>query len=320
MNLKFLETFIWVARLKSFSLAAERLHTTQAAVSHRIATLERDLGVRLFERGGRDVRLTTAGVDAREHAERIVRLATDFRRRMTDPASFSGTVRIGVIDTVVYSWLPDLIERVREIYPEIVLELSAAITPEISQNLLDGDLDLGLMNGPVEAPGLVNRELCTFAVRWVASPALGVPEETLEIEDLARFPILSFPTASSRHHSVVAYFRRSGIEDIRLHTASLATLIRLTTDGVGLAAIPVVTVEREIESGTLRLLPVRTEFPPIPLYAMYLEVEERPMPALIAEMAAECAAAYCSSRDPGQAWTGGWHNQQKPRARGWPRA
>lgn len=302
MNLKFLETFVWVARLKSFSLAAERLHTTQAAVSHRIATLERELGIRLFERDTRDVRLTPLGIDAREHAERIVRLAADFRRRMSNPKGLVGTVRIGVIDTVVYSWLPALIERVRQVYPDVVLELNAAITPEISDDLQSGRLDLGLMNGPVDAPGLVNQTLCTFAVRWVASPALGVPEGRLEIEDVARFPILSFPTASSRHGSVVSYFQRSGIENIRLHTASLATLIRLAIDGVGLAAIPLVTIERELASGVLQELPVSTEFPPIPLYAMHLEFEDRPLPALIAQMAADCAAAFCATRDPAVAW------------------
>jgi len=302
LNLKFLETFVWVARLKSFSLAAERLNTTQAAVSHRIAALERELGIRLFERDSREVRLTALGNDAREHAERIVRLAADFRRRMSNPKGLVGTVRIGVIDTVVYSWLPALIERVREAYPDVVLELTAAITPEISDDLQNGRLDLGLMNGPVDAPGLVNRSLCTFACRWVTSPSLGVPEGMLEIEDVARFPILSFPTSSSRHGSVLSYFQRSGIENIRLHTASLATLIRLTIDGVGLAAIPLVTIERELASGALRELSVNTEFPPIPLYAMHLEFEDRPLPALIAEMAAGCAAAFCATRDPSAAW------------------
>lgn len=302
MNLKFLETFVWVARLNSFSLAAERLNATQATVSHRIATLERDLGIRLFERDTRDVKLTPLGIDAREHAERIVRMAADFRRRMSDPAGLAGTVRIGVIDTVVYSWLPALIERVRLAYPEVVLELTAAITPEIADDLLNGRLDLGLINGPVDAPGLINRSLCTFACRWLASPSLAVPDGLLEIDDLARVPILSFPTSSSRHGSMVDYFRRSGIENIRLHTASLATLIRLTTDGLGVAAIPVVTVERELASGALRVLNARTEFPAIALYAMHLEIEDRPLPTLIAQMASECAAAFCGTRDPALAW------------------
>src|SRR3546814_3545538 len=117
---------------------------------------------------------------------------------MSNPKDLVGTVRIGVIDTVVDSWLPALIERVREADPDVVLELTAAVTPEISDDLQNGRLDLGLMNGPVEAPGLVNLALCTFACRWVASPALGVPQEPLEIDEVARFPILSFPTASSR--------------------------------------------------------------------------------------------------------------------------
>lgn len=302
MNLKFLETFVWVARLNSFSLAAERLNTTQAAVSHRIAALERDLGIRLFERGTGEVRVTAAGADAREHAERIVRLAAEFRRRVSNPATLTGAVRIGVIDTVVYTWLPTLIDRVAQTYPEVVLELNAVTSPEIGRDILEGRFDLGLMNGPVDGLGLVNRDLCTFACRWVASPELPVPDGPMEADDIARFPILSFPTASSRHGSMVGYFRRSGIEKVRLHTASLATLIRLTVDGVGVAAIPVVTIENEIAAGTLRVLPVRKEFPPISLYAMYMEIEDRPLPALIAQMAADCAAAYCGTKDPRLAW------------------
>ena len=178
MNLKFLETFVWVARLNSFSLAAERLNATQATVSHRIATLERDLGIRLFERDTRELKLTALGIDAREHAERIVRLAADFRRRMSDPSGLAGTVRIGVIDTVVYSWLPALIERVREAYPDVVLELTAAITPEISDDLQDGRLDLGLVYGVEVAPGEAGEVKTLWVgdlVRASSSPAPSSP-------------------------------------------------------------------------------------------------------------------------------------------------
>ena len=89
---------MWVARLKSFSLTAQKLHTTQAAVSHRIASLERELGVRLLERNVRDVSLTPQGVDALGRAERLVQLAAEFRQRMSDPKALRGTVRIGVIE------------------------------------------------------------------------------------------------------------------------------------------------------------------------------------------------------------------------------
>ena len=72
MQVRVLETFLWVARLKSFRLAAERLFLTQATVSHRIAVLEEELGVRLFVRDSKGVTLTPDGELVREHAERLV--------------------------------------------------------------------------------------------------------------------------------------------------------------------------------------------------------------------------------------------------------
>lgn len=87
MNTRFLETFLWAARLNSFSAAAERLHTTQASVSNRIAALERELGVVLFTRDVRCVNLTPAGRLALQHAEKIVNHAG------VDGARSGGAVR-----------------------------------------------------------------------------------------------------------------------------------------------------------------------------------------------------------------------------------
>ncbi|MDJ1157636.1 LysR family transcriptional regulator [Chelatococcus sp. SYSU_G07232] len=302
MNLRFLETFVWVARLKSFSLTAEKLHTTQAAISHRIATLERELGVRLFERDARDVRLTAEGADALDHAERIVRAAAEFRRRMSDPKALRGTVRIGVIDTIAHSWLPQLIDRLRHTYPDVALELNADTSVDIAKDILANEVDLGLMMGPVEGHGIVNIELCTFACVWVASPRLGVPDGPLELTDLARFPILSFPRSSKPHKAMVGYFQRLGEEEVRLHTAGLSTLIRLASDGLGVAAIPAATIQREIAEGTLLALNVRQPFPPLSLHAVYQEAGDRPLPGLIAEIAREVADAFCRSVDPLIAW------------------
>ncbi len=72
MNIKFLETFVWVARLKSFRLTAEKLFTTQASISSRIAALEDEMGVRLFVRDSKGVSLTSEGQRVLEYAERIM--------------------------------------------------------------------------------------------------------------------------------------------------------------------------------------------------------------------------------------------------------
>jgi DNA-binding transcriptional LysR family regulator len=301
LNLRFLETFVWVARLKSFSLAAEKLHSTQAAVSHRIATLERELGVRLLERDTRDVRLTPQGVDAFEHAERIVRLAAEFRQHMSNPKALRGRVRIGVIETIAYSWLPALIDRLSQACPEVVLELNADTSIDIAEHLRASAVDLGLLMGPVDGPGMINVDLCTYACLWVASPRLGIAAAAMELADLGRFPILSFPGNSKPHRAMVGYFQRPGLDEVRLHTASLATLVRMATDGIGVAALPATVIEREIADGTLQVLNVLQPFPPLSLHAAYLDAD-RPLPALIAGMAREVAAAYCRTKDPTIAW------------------
>jgi len=69
MNLRFIEAFVWVARLRSFRAASEKLHTTQTAISSRIASLESDFGVRLFERDKRTVTLTHSGEELLNYAE-----------------------------------------------------------------------------------------------------------------------------------------------------------------------------------------------------------------------------------------------------------
>src|ERR1700682_5486117 len=84
MNVRFLETFVWLAQLRNFRMTAEKLHTTQAAVSSRIATLEQEFGVRLFERGVRDVALTLDGSKALIYAERLVRTMREMRECMAD--------------------------------------------------------------------------------------------------------------------------------------------------------------------------------------------------------------------------------------------
>ena len=111
MNLRFLEAFVWVARLRSFKAAADKLHTTQAGISGRIATLEEQFGVRLFDRDRRAVTLTYHGTELLPHAERMLELQDRMRSAVGRDGVFSGMLRIGVIETVVHTWLPDLLSR-----------------------------------------------------------------------------------------------------------------------------------------------------------------------------------------------------------------
>ena len=114
MNLRFLETFVWLARLRSFRLTAERLHATQAAISSRISALEQELGVRLFERGPKEATLTQDGSKALPFAEQMLKLNQAMLASVGDRSKVSGLLRLGAIESIVHTWLPDLLKRIRD--------------------------------------------------------------------------------------------------------------------------------------------------------------------------------------------------------------
>lgn len=303
MNLTFLETFIWAARLKSFTLAADRMNATQAAVSARIATLERELGVKLFHREPREVRLTPEGVFALERAEGLVRAAQDFINDIGAKERLRGTVRIGVIDTISHSWLIDLIRRSKTLYPQVNIELTADTSLRLTDLLLANEIDVALIMGPVRAADVVNIDLCTYTCVWTASPELNLHGRQLDVDDLAAFPIISFPKGSQPHEALRHYFHRHLEAGTVLYaTNSLATIMRMTIDGIGVAAIPPPVMRRELARGELVPLDVRQPFPPLSFQAVYIDSPTFVLPGAIAHLAREVARAFCNRSDPSEAW------------------
>src|SRR5690606_8305639 len=125
MNLRFLETFVWVARLKSFRLTAEKLFSTQASISSRIAALEDELGTRLFLRDSKGVSLTPEGQKVLEYAERMIDTMQALKQSSSDTGNIQGRIRVGAMDTVIHTWLSPFVTRVMARYPAVEIELTA---------------------------------------------------------------------------------------------------------------------------------------------------------------------------------------------------
>lgn len=303
MNLRFVETFLWVARLGSFSAAAERLNTTQAAVSNRIATLERDLGVRLFDRDVRSIRLSTIGQQAVSKAEELVRVANAFREAIGDPTSLRGSIRIGTIDSIVHAWLPQLIERIRERYPSVAIDLNTDTSLNLAHEVAERRIDLALIMGPVLAPDLINIDLCTFACTWLASPKLHLPSDLLSLAEVAHHPILAYSKDSLPHHRVLRLLADVGIEDPTIYNSnSLATIIRLAKDGIGVTPLPTVIVRDHLEAGSLVALNVKPVFPPLVFHAIYSDHPDNLISAVVARMAQDVAHNFSQAQSDGASW------------------
>jgi len=292
IELRGIETFYWVATLGGFRAAATKLHTSQPAVSQRIAQLESGLGTRLLDRDTRGVRLTVKGQSLLAHAERMLQMKQDMLMVARAQRAFSGRMCIGVVETIVQTWLPALLERVHLSFPDLVLELEVETTTLLRAHLLARQVDLAFLMGPVTEPAMENLPLCRYPLAWVASPRLDLGEEPLSLQRLAQWPIITYPSSSKPYQAVRSMLLEHGVREPRMYgSASLSMAVRMTLDGIGTSVIAPVFLHRELAEGRLRLLNVSAPtLPDLDFTATWRHGTDSHLAATIARLAVQIAA------------------------------
>jgi len=262
MNLKFLETFVWVARLKNFSLTAEKLCTTQAAVSSRIAVLEDELGVKLFRRDSRGVSLTPEGLKVLEHAEQMLDTLQVLKQSIEAPSSKVGRLRIGVMDTVIHTWLSPLVAQLMDQYPQVEIELVADTSLNLCEQLQKGFLDLVLQTDLLRQESIRSLELASYPVCWVAASNSIYNRHYGSLVELARERIVTYSKNSLPHQQILSLMQANGVLAPRLNCVnSVSAITRLLRDGFGIGALPPVLVREELARGELTLLDIEQRPP-----------------------------------------------------------
>src|SRR5246127_1983113 len=290
LDFRSIETFLWVVKLGSFRGAAQRLNTTQPAISQRIAQLEREMGVKLLNRDHRVASPTPSGRQMMVYAEKLIGLRSEMMAEVGERSAMRGALRLGVAETVVHTWLSRLIKSVNTAYPNLSLEIEVDITPNLTARLLAQEIELAFMLGPLSASSVSNRVLCDYPIGFLASPSLGLGNGPLRVHDLAKFPIITFPRKSQPYEIVRSLFNRPDLPPIRLHaSASLATVIHMAVEGLGIAVIPTSIVENELADGRLQLLATELKIPPLTFSASWLASPDTLAVELVADLAARIA-------------------------------
>jgi DNA-binding transcriptional LysR family regulator len=271
VNLKFLETFIWVAKLRSFSLAAEKLHSTQAAISSRISVLEQELGARLFKREPKGVTLTREGERVLRHAEQVSRSMTQLYESLQGETFADGTLRIGAMDSAIHSWFVEFVTDVMEHYPNLDIEVTSDTALNLNEQLRRGMLDMVIQTDMLRDESIRSIGVLELAVVWIAaagSPVSGrLPEDTATaaLRRLGGERLITYSRHSRPHQDVLRLMQSHGINEARVSCVnSLAAMIRLTQAGFGVAAMPPALVQDLLEQGTLRRLEGLEVPPPLP--------------------------------------------------------
>jgi DNA-binding transcriptional LysR family regulator len=298
MNLRFIEAFVWVARLRSFTAAAEKLYTTQAAISARIASLEDDFGVKLFERDKRTVALTHSGEDLLEYAEQLLGISARMVEAVSDRVTYEGFISVGVIEAVVHTWLPELLKRLRQRFPKVRVEIHSYMTADLHEELLKGNIDLALTAETLANPAIQNSSICAFQMGWITVPTATEDSHVTDAELLSRLPILTFLRDSLVYRDVVAKLGPYSVARIN-PISSIAAMVSLVRAGYGLATLPRAAIAPALDSGELVALEGVPELAPLPVVACRRGQSESPLVAAVVHLAIEAAQVYSSGSHPG---------------------
>jgi DNA-binding transcriptional LysR family regulator len=224
------------------------------------------------------------------YAEKLIGLRAEMIAAVGDRSATRGVLRLGVAETIVHTWLSRLIKSVNTAYPNLSLEIEVDITPNLSARLLAQEIELAFLLGPLSASGVRSRVLCEYPVGFLASPSLGLGNGPLTVHDLAKFPIITFPRKTQPYEIVRSLFNRPDLPSIRLHaSASLATVIHMAIEGLGIAVIPTAIVENELAGGQLQLLETDLKISPLTFSASWLASPDTVAVELVADLAGKIA-------------------------------
>jgi DNA-binding transcriptional LysR family regulator len=299
MNLKFLETFVWVARLQSFSLTAEKMFSTQAAISSRIAALEDELGLRLFVRDSRGVSLTPEGLKVLDYAEQMLEVQRALKHSLANPSPQQGLVRIGVMDTVIHTWLSPLMSTLMQTFPAVEIEITADAARNLCEQLQKGYLDIVFQTDLIRHESVRNLELGHYPMHWIAASNSIYARPYASLAEMAGERIITFVKHSRPHQDVLNLLHAHGISAPRVSCVnSVSAMTRLIRDGFGIGALPAALVANSLTSGELIQLDPGSRLPQLDVVASWragvgLELIEN-----IVEMSRQVVCQYAADIGP----------------------
>ena len=270
MNFTFrqLETFLYSARLRSFNAAAVQMHTTQSAVSKRIAELEQQMGGPLLLRSARGLQLTQAGRRLLPLAEQALGLWTQIDQEFAAGETLRGNFRVGVTELIALTWLTRLIQRVHEDHPAVTLEPVVDAGVKLFDRLAAQQIDVCIMPGTFWGADYTTVKVGQVEELWVVSPRLQVPR-AMKPQDFADYPVIEESTGASKKMFYEEWRARQGYRFGKvLHTNSTTLLRDLTVRGFGISQLSREFVGEDLKAGRLRV--VKTEkLPPMVYSAVY---------------------------------------------------
>ena len=240
MDLQHLATFVAVAETHGFSAAAQVLNLTQSAVSAQISKLERDLGVRLFERTTRSVVLTDAGITLLPYARRLLNLS-DTASSLVSGEGNRPALRLGITTEQADQFLPEILRRFTALHPQVGVQIDCSVSSVLARKLADGLLDVALTIRHADTPAGETIDIEDLV--WIAHPDMQWDRDSA-------LPIAANPEGCIHRAHAIDALARAGLDWTVRYVSDSAAAVNATV-AAGLAVA--VKSRRSIPQGMVEI-------------------------------------------------------------------
>ncbi|MEC0282921.1 LysR family transcriptional regulator [Terribacillus saccharophilus] len=255
MQINHLKTFAVAAETLNFTKTAQLLNYAQSSVTAQIKALEKEYGVDLFQRLGKRIYLTEAGIKMRSYAKRILALHEEMQQEFEEEQEEKGTILIGACESQCTYRLPEFLRFIREQYPQVQVILKPVPSSKTSEKMLqEGELDLAFImerdqnNALLESVSLFQEEIVL-----ISSPShpLAVQPSASLAEVMQHPLILTEKDCAYRTELEQAIQKQNLHPENVIEFGSIEAIKQCVIAGLGLSYLPLMTVEKELQSGEL---------------------------------------------------------------------
>ncbi len=254
MEYRNLVTFLRVAELQNFTKAANELGYAQSTVTFHIQSLEEELGVTLFDRIGKKVSLTNAGEYLVNYANEMMKILTDIRQLNENVDVMSGKLRVGVVESVLATYMPDAVLRYNEKFPNVEIEIMSHTTSTLLEMLRSNDLDIAVVMGKRIVDPDFRRPLIKLAdISFVTGRNNPIASKNnLTFKDIAEEKLV-LPEKQSLYRRAVenaaADFDCVLVPKVQVNNTAI--IVRLLKMGMGVSYLPNYLIRPDLDSGDL---------------------------------------------------------------------
>jgi DNA-binding transcriptional LysR family regulator len=260
MNLQHLRYLLAVSRAGSFTKAATAMNVTQPTISSGISELESQLGVKLFNRSGRQVDLTIEGRTLVNYAIRIQDLVEEAGDRLTSHEAARGeSFQFGSIDAAVIYLLPEILRNYLAAHPDVELSVQVAPSRYLVEDLLMNRSEFAVISMPFDHPRLETLSLYQDRLILVVGASHGFAgKRVVTLEQVVREPLILFHSDSVSRRLVDEKFAEAGASPrVVMAMRSPEAMRKLVEAGVGISFLPYIAVKDALESGEVKEVNVK---------------------------------------------------------------